>query len=115
MRETLRQHLLESRARVFVPSLGGWIFSEMTVTANTESDPFGTVRLSPARARPPFGLWPSRTGLDLQTKACWRPPGSRACGFSACVGSQTTQDRQSPRVWHGCRVAFLLLGMKSAS
>jgi hypothetical protein len=46
---------------------------------------------SPARACPPFGLWPSRTGLDRQTKACWRSPGSRACCFLACAGSQTTQ------------------------
>ena len=35
---------------------------------------------------------------DRQTKACWRSPGSRACCFSACAGSQTTQDRQSTRV-----------------
>jgi hypothetical protein len=42
---------------------------------------------SPARACPPFGLWPSRTGLDRQTKACWRSPGSRACCFLACAGS----------------------------
>jgi hypothetical protein len=42
---------------------------------------------SPARASPPFGLWPSRTGLDRQTKACWRSPGSRACCFLACAGS----------------------------
>jgi hypothetical protein len=42
---------------------------------------------SPARARPPFGLWPSRTGLDRQTKACWRSRGSRACCFLACAGS----------------------------
>src|SRR5882762_9306159 len=54
------------------------------------------------------------TGLDRQTKACWRSPGSRACYFSACAGSQTTQDRQSTRDWRGCRVAFLLLGMESA-
>src|SRR6266404_3704183 len=53
---------------------------------------------SPARACPQYGFWPSRTGLDRQTKACWRSPGSRACCFSACVGSQTTQDRQSTRV-----------------
>src|SRR5271169_1380694 len=52
---------------------------------------------SPARACPPCGLWPSRTGLDPQTKACWRSPGSRACCFSACAGSQTTQDCQSTR------------------
>jgi len=25
---------------------------------------YGTVRTSPARSCPPFGLWPSRTGLD---------------------------------------------------
>jgi eukaryotic-like serine/threonine-protein kinase len=31
------------------------------------------------------------------TKAYWRSPGSRACCFSACAGSQTTQDRQSTR------------------
>jgi hypothetical protein len=42
---------------------------------------------SPARACPPYGLWPSRTGLDPKTKACWRSPGSRACCFSACMGS----------------------------
>jgi hypothetical protein len=28
------------------------------------------------------------SGLDLPTKACWRSPGSRACCFSACVGSK---------------------------
>src|SRR5258708_10538225 len=52
MRETLRQHLLESRARVFVPSLGGHrtlrillcVFSEMTVTASTKADPFGPLK-----------------------------------------------------------------------
>ena len=53
---------------------------------------------SPARTCPPFGLWPSRTGLDRQTKARWRSPGSRACCFSACAGSQTTQDRTATRV-----------------
>ena len=42
---------------------------------------------SPARARPPFGLWPSRTGLDHSTKTHKRSPGSRACCFSACAGS----------------------------
>jgi hypothetical protein len=42
---------------------------------------------SPAHARPPFGLWPSRTGLDLSTKTHRRSPGSRACCFSACAGS----------------------------
>src|ERR1035438_10925564 len=34
---------------------------------------------SPARTCPHCGLWPSRTGLDPKTKACWRSPGSRAC------------------------------------
>jgi hypothetical protein len=42
---------------------------------------------SPARARPPFSLWPSRTGLDPSTKTHRRSPGSRACCFSACAGS----------------------------
>ena len=40
---------------------------------------------SPACACPPFGLWPSRTGLDRHTKACWRSPGSRACCYLACA------------------------------
>jgi|ERR1700674_1072931 len=34
---------------------------------------------SPARACPPFGSWPSRTGLAHTTKAHWSSPGSRAC------------------------------------
>ena len=53
---------------------------------------------SPARSRPPFGLWPSRTGLDPSTKTYRRSPGSRACCFSACAGSKTTQDRPTARV-----------------
>src|SRR6202158_3853759 len=59
---------------------------------------------SPARTCPQSGLWPSRTGLDRQTKACWRSPGSRACCFSACAGSQTTQDRTATReiAWLPC-------------
>src|SRR5215472_1786923 len=70
---------------------------------------------SPVRACPPFGSWPSRTGLDRLTKTCRRYPGSRACCFSACAGSKTTQDRAS----HS-RLAWLLcclppLGMESAS
>ena len=47
---------------------------------------YGTVRTSPARSCPPFGLWPSRTGLDRLTKTYRRSPGSRACCFSACAG-----------------------------
>jgi len=41
---------------------------------------------SPTRACPPCGSWPSRTGLDRQTKACWRSPGSRACCFISVLG-----------------------------
>ena len=52
---------------------------------------------SPARACPPFGLWPSRTGLRILSKACWRSPGSRACCFLTCAGSSTTQDRTATR------------------
>src|SRR5215468_2599774 len=48
---------------------------------------------SPERSCPPFGLWPSRTGLDRLTKTSRRSPVSRACCFSACAGSQATQDR----------------------
>ena len=77
---------------------------------------YGTVRLLPARACPPFGLWPSRTGLDRQTKACWmRSPGSRACCFLARAGSQTTQDLtiHSRVAWLSCCLPSL--GKESAS
>src|SRR6516165_10819824 len=59
---------------------------------------------SPVRTCPPFGLWPLRTGLVLSSKTCWRSPGSRACCFSACAGSQTTQDRtiHSRLAWLSC-------------
>src|SRR5437588_9159389 len=53
---------------------------------------------SPERSRPHFGLWPSRTGLDRSTKTYRRSPGSRACCYSACAGSKTTQDRIATRV-----------------
>src|SRR6266478_2476549 len=70
---------------------------------------------SPVRSRPPFGLWPSRTGLDRVTKTCRRYPGSRACCFSACAGSQTTQDLtiHSRFTWLSC--CLPPLGMESAS
>ena|ERR1019366_6126983 len=42
---------------------------------------------APERSRPPFGLWPSRTGLALLAKTPRSPLGSRACCFSACAGS----------------------------
>jgi len=51
---------------------------------------------SPARTRPPFGLWPSRTGLVHQTKACRRSPGSRDVVSQRAAGSQTTQDLTNP-------------------
>jgi hypothetical protein len=50
------------------------------------------------RARPPCGFAPSRAGLvPFRPEALQRSPGSRACCFSACAGSSTTQDRQSTR------------------
>ena len=42
---------------------------------------------APERSRPPFGLWPSRTGLALEAKTSRSSLGSRACCFSACAGS----------------------------
>ena len=70
---------------------------------------------SPVRSCPQFGLWPSRTGLALLTKACGRYPGSRACCFSACAGSKTTQDLtiHSRFTWLSC--CLPPLGMESAS
>jgi len=48
----------------------------------------------PERTRPPCGFAPSRTGLvPFRAEALQRSPGSRACCFSACAGSKTTQDR----------------------
>jgi hypothetical protein len=48
----------------------------------------------PKRTRPPCGFAPSRTGLvPFRAEALQRSPGSRACCFSACAGSSTTQDR----------------------
>jgi hypothetical protein len=56
----------------------------------------------PERARPPCGFGPSRTGLvPLRAEALQRSPGSRACCFSACAGSPTTQDRLLARVYRG--------------
>src|SRR6516162_5507088 len=48
---------------------------------------YGTVRLLQYVhvRRSVYG--PSRTGLRILSKACWRSPGSRACCFSACAGS----------------------------
>jgi hypothetical protein len=54
----------------------------------------------PKRARPPCGFTPSRTGLvPFRAEALQRSPGSRACCFSACAGSSTTQDRLLARVY----------------
>ncbi len=70
---------------------------------------------SPERSRPHFGLWPLRTGLALLAKTSRRSPGSRACCFSACAGSQTTQDLaiHSRVTWLPC--CLPPLGMESAS
>ena len=70
---------------------------------------------SPVRSRPQFGLWPLRTCLDRLTKTCRRYPGSRACCFSACAGSQTTQDRtiHSRLTWLSC--CLPPIGTESAS
>src|SRR6266496_6735941 len=67
------------------------------------------------RACPLFGLWPLRTGLVLSNKTSRRSPGSRACCFSACAGSQTTQDLaiHSRVTWLPC--CLPPLGMESAS
>jgi hypothetical protein len=57
------------------------------------------------RARPPCGFGPSRTGLvPFRAEALQRSPGSRACCFSACAGSPTTQDRLLARVYRDTAV-----------
>jgi len=49
----------------------------------------------PRRTCPACGFLPSRTGLIAQTPQ--RPPGSRACCFSTCLGSQTTPGQRPTR------------------
>ena len=48
------------------------------------------------RTRPPYGSAPSRTALDC-IERLQRSPGSRACCFSTCSGSSTTQGREPTR------------------
>jgi hypothetical protein len=48
----------------------------------------------PQRARPSYGQSPLRSGLCRSgIQSLRRLPGSRACSFSACLGSLTTRDR----------------------
>jgi len=52
----------------------------------------------PERARPHYSFSLSRTGLvPGWSETFWRSPGSRACCFSACAGSLTTQGRRATR------------------
>src|SRR4051812_24102807 len=59
----------------------------------------------PARTCLQYGIKPFQTGLSVR-QARWRSPGSRACCFSACAGSQTTQGRLAARDSATSRVAF---------
>src|SRR5262249_13043702 len=57
------------------------------------------------------GCAPSQTGLDLApTEAFQRSPGSRACCFSACLDSWTTQDRATPRDYRNRSLCLPQLG-----
>jgi hypothetical protein len=60
-----------------------------------------TLRRSPTppeRARPHYSFSLSRIGLvPGWSETFWRSPGSRACCFSACAGSLTTQGRRATR------------------
>src|ERR1700694_297633 len=60
---------------------------------------------APERSRPPFGLWPSRTGLAVKAKTSRSPLGSRACCFSACAGSN---DYAGPNMPLAFNVAVVL-------
>ena len=62
-------------------------------------------RTPPARTCPQYGIKPFQTGLSVR-QARWRSPGSRACCFSACAGSQTTQGQLAARDSATSRVAF---------
>ena len=70
----------------------------------------------PERACPPCGFAPSQTGLvPFRAEALQRSPGSRACCFSACAGSQTTQDRLLARVYRDTAVLPSSIRKESAS
>ena len=70
---------------------------------------------TPERSCPPFGLWPSRTGLAVEAKTSKSSLGSRACCFSACAGPKTTQDRASHSRLSRLSCCLPPLGMESAS
>jgi hypothetical protein len=79
------------------PALFDWFIG--TTEQSDSSNPFTrVVRLLPAPAGLVRCLRPS--GL--------RSPGSRACSFSACAGSTTTQNRPAARVCAAGSVAFPL-------
>src|ERR1039458_9333201 len=66
-----------------------------------------TLRRDPTplrRTRPGGGARPSRTGPPWGTPE--RSPGSRACSFSACLGSTTMRDHPPARDNVGACVAF---------
>jgi hypothetical protein len=70
----------------------------------------------PERARLPCGFAPSQTGLvPLRVEALQRSPGSRACCFSACAGSKTTQHRLLARVYRESAVVPSSIRKESAS
>ena len=70
----------------------------------------------PERARPHCGFAPSRTGLvPFRDEALQRSPGSRACCFSACAGSPTTQDRLFARVYRDTAALPSSIRKESAS
>jgi hypothetical protein len=72
--------------------------------------------IPPERARLPYGFGPSRTGLvPLRAEALQRSPGSRACCFSACAGSPTTQDQLLARDCRGTAVMPSSIRKESAS
>ena len=70
----------------------------------------------PERACPHCGFAPSQTGLvPFRVEALQRPPGSRACCFSACAGSPTTQDRLLARDYRETAVVPSSIRKESAS
>jgi hypothetical protein len=72
---------------------------KMALHASSASSILGRGPTPPERARLPGGFAPSPTGLaPLPAEALQRSAGSRACCFSACAGSKTTQDRWLARV-----------------
>jgi hypothetical protein len=95
------------QAHLFVAVLGASSYTYVEATADEQLASWTALTCGPSSF-----ITASRTGLvPGWSETFWRSPGSRACCFSACAGSLTTQGRLAARDLNAARrVAFLLSG-----